>query len=660
MKKSLHLGLAAIVSMSAMAQSNYSGATLTPKQAMMQKAYVGAEMESFYKKASESVKNPTVDPATVDIKDLGRSGNTFTCAFGARANVWADPQTNTIVFIHRSDPTHSSMSTDASHGFYRYDVSFDGGSTWQANQGPVYKSNGQNTPPNANARYPMALIYNPSGNTTGSNAFISFYGPSLTSTNGGSWGGNVYGSMKLDGSGQKQTEKIFKNSIIPDDFMIGKNGKSYVCQSLTSYDSLAGGSYTDSVMVSIGTWGSGDYSYAHKTFYMPMAKEMGGASVMLETRIAMADDGNKGYLATLGHYSFTNVPDSLYYITVFTTTDGGNTWGNPVEVNLSDKVDGLLLNAGNTTVYGTGFNFEAICDKNGNLHMVVPVHAVGDASSPAQWSVATGPNSWGMFDIYTNNGGTNWFAKKLGNPFTLTGSFGISGDATNPEVREYNRQTISRTWDGSKLFFTWFDTDTNKVGADPDALKKNRQPDMFVVGYDVDNDKYTNPINISENTSADAFVTFGNVSYYALENGGNYSIPTVYGEMTGGDPNATGSPLSFKYLFNEEITNANFDQTNDAVQVVSVNEISNNVAIINNYPNPFSKFTTIDISLKNNSDVTVNVYNTMGQLVITKVANNLSAGVHGIRIDAGSLASGLYTYTVDAGNSIASGKMTIE
>ena len=65
-----------------------------------------------------------------------------------------------------------------------------------------------------------------------------------------------------------------------------------------------------------------------------------------------------------------------------------------------------------------------------------------------------------------------------------------------------------------------------------------------------------------------------------------------------------------------------------------------------NYPNPFSDKTTIDLTLKNNSDVVVSIYNSFGQLVTTPVNSSLPAGKHSIEINAGNFANGIYSCMV--------------
>src|SRR5205814_1627241 len=88
---------------------------------------------------------------------------------------------------------------------------------------------------------------------------------------------------------------------------------------------------------------------------------------------------------------------------------------------------------------------------------------------------------------------------------------------------EYNRPFSSRTTDGSKLFFGWFDTDT--LSAAYTVATGNFVPDLHVKAYDVATGMWTPAQNITAQTAADQLCIFGNGSYYVMDNGGVYTIP---------------------------------------------------------------------------------------------------------------------------------------
>ncbi len=69
-----------------------------------------------------------------------------------------------------------------------------------------------------------------------------------------------------------------------------------------------------------------------------------------------------------------------------------------------------------------------------------------------------------------------------------------------------------------------------------------------------------------------------------------------------------------------------------------------------NYPNPFNPETTIEFALPRDVSVRLSLYNSLGQEMQTLINEFLPAGTHTVRVDAKSLASGIYYYRLSAGS----------
>ncbi|MCB0730164.1 MAG: T9SS type A sorting domain-containing protein [Ignavibacteriae bacterium] len=78
-----------------------------------------------------------------------------------------------------------------------------------------------------------------------------------------------------------------------------------------------------------------------------------------------------------------------------------------------------------------------------------------------------------------------------------------------------------------------------------------------------------------------------------------------------------------------------------------------------NYPNPFNPSTSIAYSIPSKADVTLKVYNNVGQLVATLVNGVNEAGVHEVNWNASNVASGVYYYTIKAGDFTSTKKMML-
>ena len=78
-----------------------------------------------------------------------------------------------------------------------------------------------------------------------------------------------------------------------------------------------------------------------------------------------------------------------------------------------------------------------------------------------------------------------------------------------------------------------------------------------------------------------------------------------------------------------------------------------NYSLEQNYPNPFNPSTVIKFSIPDQNNVSLDVFNALGQKVATLVNKNLSAGKYAYTFDASNLSSGVYFYTLKVGDSFS-------
>jgi len=88
-----------------------------------------------------------------------------------------------------------------------------------------------------------------------------------------------------------------------------------------------------------------------------------------------------------------------------------------------------------------------------------------------------------------------------------------------------------------------------------------------------------------------------------------------------------------------------------------VNPTSYNLA--QNYPNPFNPITNIQYQVSSNTQVSLKVYDVLGNEVATLVNEEQPAGSYKVNFDATGLSSGIYFYKLQAGSFIETKKMIL-
>ncbi len=135
-----------------------------------------------------------------------------------------------------------------------------------------------------------------------------------------------------------------------------------------------------------------------------------------------------------------------------------------------------------------------------------------------------------------------------------------------------------------------------------------------------------------------ADTTFGNPSAYS------WLIPTDLAVDT-----------SYKIIITS-ITDLSIIDTSDAsfsiippsgVEIVNL-DIPNDYNLLQNYPNPFNPSTNIRYSLPLASNVTIRIYNSIGENIITLMDNYQPAGNYMVDWNAVHYASGIYFYSLEA------------
>jgi hypothetical protein len=131
-----------------------------------------------------------------------------------------------------------------------------------------------------------------------------------------------------------------------------------------------------------------------------------------------------------------------------------------------------------------------------------------------------------------------------------------------------------------------------------------------------------------------------------LKNGAEYKlVEIVNGEEVG----------SYRVVSGEEIKISN--ESVNKLRIEKEGEIPAAYSLEQNYPNPFNPSTTIKFELPEATEVTLTIYNTLGQKVDEIVNTTLQAGRYSYQWNAEKMASGIYIYELRTEKFISSKKM---
>lgn len=123
---------------------------------------------------------------------------------------------------------------------------------------------------------------------------------------------------------------------------------------------------------------------------------------------------------------------------------------------------------------------------------------------------------------------------------------------------------------------------------------------------------------------------------------GNYSFEMIVGTKNGEVVCFSGGT---DFVTNQETENTE--------------NIPTNFALLQNYPNPFNPSTRIEFHIPKAEMINLKIYDLLGREVKSLVDQEMQPGVYTVELDATSLASGIYFYTLKAGGFVSTKKMIL-
>lgn len=620
---------------------------------------------------SEKTSGTTNSPV-----QLGSASNIYTCLRVQQNQVYVDNDLDLVAFIHRQN-VNVWGGGNAANGMLRVDVSVDGGNSFTTEMGPL---NPTYTRP---ARYPNLTGFNPDNATNPFNSFLAYSAPTLNS--GPAWDGHVTGMLPVTTSPPVQSTENYSllssQTFLQGGLCEGEDDEFWTVE--LQYD---GAAFPGDIYLNKGVYNSSlsDIQWNRYDTISP-SHYIGydGTPAILSPNISFSPDGNTGWMAWLG--DIDGGPDSTLQPIFIKSTDGGDTWGSPIEVDLnSDPAVAQHLQelwtqvdpvTGDTVPSSTGrattfLDYDITVDMNGNPHMAVVIGSGASYDNPDPgYDIYFGLSKF-LADVWSPDGGATWKITYIAPILTFRGSFGT----TDPVTMD-NYCQISRTASGDHIFYSWVDSDTSATTGSMNGIgfgiADNLAPNLRISAMRVADEFQRCYIRVQDGD----FLWDGKMLYPTLApevihntTTNEVSFPIVVAEMLNNEPL---DPVQFWYFGTDAVIDIDtgflppslLDLSWDATPCklgVGIEDKGNDKIVLGqSAPNPTNGEANIEFKLPYSAEVFMDVTNSFGQQVMVLANETYSAGKHSIRVNTSELAAGIYFYNLRVGDKIISKKMVI-
>ncbi|MCX6151868.1 MAG: choice-of-anchor A family protein [Ignavibacteriales bacterium] len=348
---------------------------------------------------------------------------------------------------------------------------------------------------------------------------------------------------------------------------------------------------------------------------------------------------------------------------ILSSKDGGNTW-NKVN-NISTKSIWSIANNGNELLAGTETGLYRSLDKGNTwVSAGLSMQDVRTVTSDNEGSLFA--SVWGAGVYSSNDNGKTWTS--------------INDGLTNLSVQSLlinsNSDLYASTFGSGVVKFNKANSKWNELTIGYDyvwSLTKDSKGVLYAGTYgnglyrSVDNGE--NWIKVNSSLTAKYIYSMtvdGNDNIYASSVANGVFVSKDGGEnwksigMDGyGISSMIVNPIS-NDLFVGTKSGKVFKSVNGTTSVDKNNELPSEFKLSQNYPNPFNPSTTIEFSIAMRGQVTLSIYNMLGQTVRTLIDQELEQGNYNVSVNASELASGVYIYKLTSPSVSISKKMILQ
>lgn len=581
----------------------------------------------------------------LDTIRYGTSINAYGMLYPDQTTLWYDHILDALMATFRGNQKGTVMPLVTGNDIVTA-YSLDGGNTWTRK---VALADG------LLHRYPSGVIHNPVGNTDINNTYSVIEGPQ---TDGASWLATYQSSVKYDGTNldaqyfptSVDQEVLMQGMTATEDGLVHFCGDSYVADYSSSTLITRHGTYNASNTID---WTSVDISLDDV-----IARKTDGSLISFfgDAHMAWNNDGTIGYTYVRG--SDIRPDDKPSWVPIlFKTIDGGANWTQVDYFDfstLTEITDWILPVGSDETIYRPMFDESDITvDAWGKPHIFATIRGAASAhidSLTYIWTVQYNGKAHAAdnnyFEVWQDVS-DQWHAIHIDTIWTdeVTATESNYASSTG-NVGWDHRIQASRSYDGTKVFATWGDSDFEFWG----TQKYNLNPDLFMWGHDLSTNFVDGPINVSYMTDIWGISFFHFAAPVAMDAGpGSYEIPIKIADIASTGTNADEPPY---HLYVKGVT---FD-----FPVGIDNKQLTNTLVSECYPNPSSGTTSFNVTLDKNSTVNVTIANVAGQKVASYSYGNVLTGKTRLTINYSSLSSGVYFCTITVGDQKFNNKMIVK
>lgn len=639
MRKVLFLAAAVVLSLSVMAQSQTTKVRIVgASDKALQVDKLNQVTDASFHMVANPAK-PNVDRgnlkgtmAAVIKVPIGSSYNPYTSIVSESTCLTANEDLNVIMFTHRQNNGATGGS-----GYIQSSFSTNGGFNFDSTTCVIWDATGVGA--SNYGRYPSGVIYNPTSNTTVGNAYSVISGPV---TGGSGWLGSFWASEKLDGTNNNQVYLAYADTAtggtyitFPRIFMQStESGKVFVQGNANTDD----GTYYTSfeTIIGIGTFNGGTnaFDWDYISHVPDFVAGTTGPDGYADPGMVFTEDGNTGWLIYTGRDG--SALDVLtYQPMIYKSIDGGLNWTKQAAFDWTTITSVADWAAAASPVGRPMFTDvkDITIDEDGYVHFVTFIHGAFSDNADSLGYYGVFANMKGLvFDVHQTAGGWDAFV------VDTVWSADVEAGAVFADIGWDERIQMGRSFDGSKIVYSWLETDTV---LDP----TNLFPDVVVKMYDVTTGTLFPRQNVTRGGSYDGSNYWMYLGDKMFDIGGGLYQPHISTTSHGA---ADTDPAYHSYF------GGLYLDSNDGSLVEGINETPV-ATYFTVYPNPTSGEVVLTFASDITGDINVSVMNAIGGVVLSENASLDAYGFY--RMDMSNLPSGIYMIQVSSENGISTKKI---